>query len=380
MLTSKGRDRAISIGGPQWRVESNIEVQRNMLVRSAVGHYLDLAGHSVDTRQAHLLGSQEIAELEGKLERFYGMRYALAVANATLGLFAIALALNLRESEFVTTPYTYGASLGGWLLLRNRPAFADVDPETLTLDPRSAHRLVSRRTRALLAVDIYGVPSDSLGLRRVADEHGLWYISDAAESLGATRRGEPASTRADALVVSFTTGKTLFAGEGGAILTNNEELYQRLIWHCQHPYRQRREIGLHVYNEYGLNARIHPLAAVWANAAFDESLSRLRDYQQSCMQIIDALNEIGLTQEIHYRENQINPSFFRLTAAWKGIARDEKLASKLLKHGFRLRAEQAPLGIVYRQPAFVAQYKSLLTSSPACPRAEQQTERRFCLN
>src|SRR5436190_7634341 len=81
--------------------------------------------------------------------------------------------------------YTYGASLSGWLLLGNRPVFADIEADTLLLDPGSVRTQITPRTRAILAVDIFGVPSDSAALRRIADEHGLWYVAHAAQSLGA---------------------------------------------------------------------------------------------------------------------------------------------------------------------------------------------------
>lgn len=138
-----------------------------------------------------------MAALEARLRDLYGVRHALAVANATLGLFAIAKALGLAGTEFVTTPYTYGASLAGWLWLGCRPVFADIDPHTLALDPAAARRAITPQTRALLVVDVFGIPSDTAALRKLADEFGVWYIADAAQSLGATRGGRPASALAD---------------------------------------------------------------------------------------------------------------------------------------------------------------------------------------
>ena len=125
----------------------------------------------------HLSGNGPVADLEKQLCALYGVRHALCVSSATMGLLAVALALDLRRSEFVTTPYTYGATLAGWLLLGNRPVFADIDPHTLTLDPESTRRTITTHSKALLAVDIYGIPSDSAALRRTADEFGIPYIA-----------------------------------------------------------------------------------------------------------------------------------------------------------------------------------------------------------
>jgi dTDP-4-amino-4,6-dideoxygalactose transaminase len=216
-------------------------------------------------------------------------------------------------------------------------------------------------------------------LRKLCDELGLWYIADAAQSLGARREDLPASCFADALVVSFTVGKPLFAGEGGAVLTNNVDLYEKVVWFTQHPYRQKRELGLSLYNEFGLNARIHPLAAVWANAVFESSLREVESHRRDCFEIIDALNESGLSAQIHFGENGIEPSFFRLTAAWKGKPCELRLLKRIGKKGLDVRLEAAPVQLLYNQPSFIAQFARRLAASPRCPRAEDQARRRLAI-
>jgi len=327
----------------------------------------------------HLAGAGPVADLEARLCHHYGMRYALCVSNATTGLLAVALALNLRRAEFITTPYTYGASLAGWLMLGNRPVFADIDAQTLTLAPEAVLRSLTPQTRAILAVDIFGNPADMRALRRIADRHGLWYIADAAQSLGARRDGLPASSMADALVVSFTIGKTLCAGEGGAILTNHSTLYEKLVWYTQHPARQRRDLGLGLDNEFGLNGRIHPLAAAWAATEFDKALVRLRERQQRCFELIEALNATALTEPIEFHRQNIEPSFARFTAAWRGKADEVRLRRVLATAGYRVEIVPVPVRLIYRQPAFLAQYGRRLRAQLHCPLAERQAELRLCL-
>jgi dTDP-4-amino-4,6-dideoxygalactose transaminase len=318
--------------------------------------------------ECHLSGNGAVAALEGRLRAFYGVRHALCVSSASMGLLAVGVALNLRRSDFVTTPYTYGATLSGWLLLGNRPVFADIDPHTLALDPESARQWITPRTKALLAVDIHGIPSDTAALRRLADEFNIPYIADAAQSFGALREGRPASVDADARVISFTVGKTLCAGEGGAILTNHDALFERLIWHTQHPQRQRRDLGLNFSNEFALNGRIHPLAAEQANAGFDAALARLHRHQAACFDAVKALNETECIEPIRFHEQGIVPTFFRLTAAWK---------SEPLNALPGWQIELPPGDLLYRHPAFIAQFKRRLRSVPECPVAEDQARRRF---
>ena len=121
----------------------------------------------------HLYGGGAVAALEARLRAFYGVRHALCVSSASTGLLAVGLALNLRRSDFVTTPYTYGATLSGWLLLGNRPVFADIDPHTLALDPESARQWITPRTKAIIPVHLYGQPADMSEFQELA-RRTLW--------------------------------------------------------------------------------------------------------------------------------------------------------------------------------------------------------------
>ena len=353
-------------------------MQMSNMAIAAIQNYLQEAQSNPALHQISLLGSGAIAELEEKLENHYRMEYALLVSNATVGLWAIAMALKLTHSEFVTTPYTYGASLAGFLQLGCKPLFADID-HTLTLDPDSVRKLITPNTQAILGVDLFGIPCDALTMRAITDQYGLFYIADAAQSFGASRNDLPASALADALVVSFTFGKSLFAGEGAAILTNDENLYHKLIWWTQHPMRQKIELGIDLDNEFAINARIHPLAAVWANAVFNESLDAVAKRQVECFEIIDALNEIGLTERITFREWEIMPSFFRLAATWKNESQEDALLKALGDRGFsNISLEPPPVRLLYQQPAFLSQYGDFGVSY-SCPNAEHYAERQVCL-
>jgi perosamine synthetase len=315
-----------------------------------------------ELRQIQLDGTGTVGELEGKLARHYDKQHALCFSNATTALLAIALALDLRAAEFITTPLTYGATLAGWLLLENRPLFGDLEPLTHTLCPESVRQLITPDTKAILAVDTFGNPCDTMVLREIADEHELWYIADAAQSFGARRSDLPASALADAIVVSFTVGKSLFAGEGGAIVTDNTELYHKLIWWSQHPNRQRRDIGFGYENQFGLNGRIHPLAAVIASATFEASLAQLEAHQQRCLAIVEVLNRSGLTVPMPFTQLGILPAFFCLTARWQNEAQPEELLRLLGTEGYEVSIENLPSRVIAEQPAFLAQYGHLSIS------------------
>src|SRR5688572_29787050 len=98
-----------------------------------------------------LTGSGAVAELENKIASYYQMKHALCVSNATTGLLGLALALDFKDSEFITSPYTYGGTISSWLMLNNSIIFGDIEPLTATLNPGEIPKIISAKTKAVLA-------------------------------------------------------------------------------------------------------------------------------------------------------------------------------------------------------------------------------------
>ncbi len=350
------------------------------VVRRVLGEYVRAVGSAGTDGSVALAGCGAIAELEERLARHYGMRHAVCVSSATTGLMALVLALDLSTAEIVTAPISYGATVAPLLALGSKIVFADVERGTLGLDPASVRKVIGPNTRAILAVDVLGVPSDTRALREVADRAGIWYLADAAQSLGASRDGVPASACADALVVSFGPGKTVFSGgEGGAVITDNEDIYRRVLWWTQHPLRHARELGTGQVNEFALNGRMHGLAAAWANAVFDESLGRLRSHQEHCFRMLDVLSDGDWIDLPSWRGRAIRPAFFRLGAAWKSKPNVPGLEDYLAGRGYAASVGALPVRVLYKEPPFLARAGSRLSSDAACPVAEQEVARHFTL-
>lgn len=315
-------------------------------------------GAGEEPRDFHLLGTQAIAEIEAKLRSWYRAQYALCVSNGTDALRAIGHAIGLRDSEFVTTPLTWGGSIGEWLRLDNSVRFAGVDPVTLTISPSSVRNMVTRRTRAILAVDVFGNPADMTALRAVADACGLWYVSDAAPSLGARRDDLPASSLADVWVVSFGIGKGVDGGDGAAILTNNRGLYERLIWETQHAVRQRVELGLSLDNEFASNSRMNPWTALWLAATFDEQMERLQE-RRSILRRLLALPECAnVMRSAIVAGVSVEPSFQLVVAAWRAAPCLNEVLALFRAQGFTGSISPFAMRPLFEQPAFLAQYRS----------------------
>ena len=323
----------------------------------------------------HLRGGGQIAELEQRIAMFYGSKYAVCTSSATVALLAICLALDLKGTDFITSPLNFGAGLAGWLLRGNRPVFVDVDPGTLTIDPAMIASSVTSKTKAVLSVDLFGYAADDAAIRKAADDLGIWYIADSAQAFGATRNGRPASILADATIISFNSQKTIRAGEGGCIVTNNDDIYERLIWTSQHPLRQKLELGIDVYNEFAFSSRLHPAAAAAALATFDESLERLTNYQELCFEVISLLEETGQVLPAHLSNKDIRPTFFGLVLMPSAGHGRTKMAQFLLDFGYECGGSREVGPPVYQNGVFLQQYRDQFLVPSPCHTAEGTNSR-----
>lgn len=170
----------------------------------------------------------KVAEFEQALARYAGVEYAVAVNSGTSALHLIVKGLGLKAGdEMITTPFSFVASANCALFEGATPVFVDIDPRTLNVDVSLIEGALTPRTRAILAVDVFGHPAEWEALERLAKRHGLWLIEDSAEAIGARYRGRMAGSFGDAAVFAFYPNKQITTGEGGVILTNNEQLAGR---------------------------------------------------------------------------------------------------------------------------------------------------------
>jgi len=158
-----------------------------------------------------------------------GAPYAAAVSSGTAGLHLLCVTAGIGPGdEVITTPYSFAATANCFLYEGGVPVFADVDPRTLNVDPAAVEAAVTARTKAIVAVDIYGYPCELDELRRIADRHGLAVIQDSCEALGAEYRGAPVGSHGPSCVFAFYPNKQITTGEGGMVTTHSEEEWRLL--------------------------------------------------------------------------------------------------------------------------------------------------------
>ncbi|MBR3340874.1 MAG: UDP-4-amino-4,6-dideoxy-N-acetyl-beta-L-altrosamine transaminase [Clostridiales bacterium] len=185
----------------------------------------------VDTLKSNYITcGPRVAEFERELADYTGAKYAVVVSNGTAALHCACIAAGIGPGdEVITTPITFAASANCAFYCGARPVFADINPETYNIDPRSIREKITEKTKAVVAVDFTGQAVEYDEIRKICEEHKLIFIEDAAHSLGTVYNGRKVGSLADMSTFSFHPVKTITGGEGGAITTNNEELYKKLV-------------------------------------------------------------------------------------------------------------------------------------------------------
>jgi len=167
---------------------------------------------------------------EELLAEAVGAPYCAAVSSGTAGLhLALRLAGVGEGDEVITSPYSFVASANVAIYEGATPVFADIDPRTLNLDPDAVAAAVTPRTRAIVAVDIFGYPCELDALRALCDEHGLALVEDACEALGARYKGRPLGSHGHPAVFAFYPNKQITTGEGGAVTTASADEHELLV-------------------------------------------------------------------------------------------------------------------------------------------------------
>lgn len=196
----------------------------------------------------------KIAQLENMLCEITGAKYAVAVSNGTAALHIAAMAAGIQQGdEVIVSPITFAASANCVLYCGGTPVFADIKSDTFNIDPASIRKLITPKTKAVVAVDFTGQAVELEEIRAICREHNLTLIEDAAHSMGTKYKGCPVGSIADMTTFSFHPVKTVTCGEGGAVTTNDEELYRRLRLYRSHGITR------------DVNEMVHPTDAGWYN-------------------------------------------------------------------------------------------------------------------
>ena len=290
-------------------------------------------------------GGPKVREFERNCEDFFRVKHAVTVNSATSGLIAAVGAIGIEPGdEIIVSPWTMCASATAILHWNAIPVFADIDPQTFCLDPRSVEANITPYTRAIMAVDIFGQPADMDALLAIAVKHGLKVISDSAQSPSAMYKGKYAGTLADVGCFSLNYHKHIHTGEGGILVTDDDELAERLRLirnHAEAVVGDKGEINL--TNMIGYNFRLGEIEC----AIGIEQLKKLDHFVATRQRIAGRLS-MGLQGLSGLRTPVVQPDCTHVYYHYPMVLHSRVLGVSRDRIHAALNAEGVPVGNRYQ--------------------------------
>ncbi len=236
-------------------------------------------------------GGPEVRALEKDWAEYFGVRHAIAVNSATSGLYTAAGTVGIGPGdEVIVSPYTMSASATAPLIYGAVPVFADIEEDYFCLDPKSVEERITKRTRAIIVVDIFGLPYDADAINAIAKKHDLFVIEDTAQAPGALYKRKFAGTLSDIGVFSLNYHKHIHCGEGGIIVTDNDELAERARLIRNHAEAVVEEKGVtDLCNMIGFNFRMTEIEATITRCQLKKLDSLVREQQGNCEYLAERL-------------------------------------------------------------------------------------------
>lgn len=323
----------------------------------------------------YLTCGPRITELEQKLCELTGAKYAVVCSNDTAALHIACMAAGVSAGdEVITTPITFLASANCALYCGAKPVFADIDEETYNIDPKEIEKAMTPKTKAVVAVDYTGQVVDLDAIMETCHKQNVVVIEDAAHSIGTLYKGRPIGSIADMTTFSFHPVKTVTAGEGGAVLTDNEEYYKKLLLYRSHGMTRdqaqmtKESEGGWYYQMIGLgyNYRMTDMQA----ALLISQLEKLPMFSKRRKEIVARYNEafsripeLTVQQELEGSDSTRHLYILRI--------KPEKL--RIDRRGFfdALAAENIMCNVHYIPIYLQPYYQEMGYPKGLCPRAEK---------
>ena len=343
------------------------------------GHqYLDQADYDavLDVLKSdYLTCGPKINELEAKLCEITGAKYAVVCSNGTAALHMAAMAAGIGAGdELITTPITFAASANCALYCGAKPVFADINERTYNIDPDSVEAHITPATKAVVAVDFTGQAVELDRLQEICKKHNLVLIEDGAHSIGTKYNGKGVGSIADMTTFSFHPVKTITGGEGGAVLTNSEEYYHKLLLARSHGITRATDLmeyevdGPWYYEQIdlGYNYRLTDIQA----GLIMSQLDKLEMFSKRRKELVARYNEAFVNNDAIIVQEEIPESdttrhlyILRLNA--------DKLTINRREFFDALAAENVCCNVHYIPVYYFPHYHRLGYQKGLCPKAEK---------
>jgi len=295
-----------------------------------------------------------ISEFESKFAQYLGVKYATGTCNGTVPIHLALMALEIGPGDEVIVPsFTYIASANPIVVCGATPVFADSLPDTLQIDPRDVESKITSKTKAIMVVHLYGHPADMDAIMDIAKKHNLFVIEDTAEAFGAKYHGKYVGTFGDIATFSFFGNKTITCGEGGMAVTNNPELYEKLLHLKGQGLSKDREYW---HDIVGFNYRMTNIAAAIGLAQLEQADKFLAQKRQIADWYYEELKDIPGLRMLREFGDVVN-SYWMITLVCDSMKTRDALRAFMKDAGVETRPSFWPIhtmpmykGLGYKLP------------------------------
>ncbi|WP_406542091.1 UDP-4-amino-4,6-dideoxy-N-acetyl-beta-L-altrosamine transaminase [Clostridium ljungdahlii] len=323
-----------------------------------------------------------VREFEKKVSDYVGAKHAVAVASGTAALHMACFAAGIKEGdEVIVSPITFAASANCVLYCGGTPVFADIDPKTYNINPKEIEKKVTSKTKAIIPVDFTGQSVDIDEIRRIAGKNNLIIIEDSAHALGSEYKGKKVGTKAQMTEFSFHPVKPVTSGEGGMVVTDDDELYKKMILFRSHGITRDKDLITHnegpwYYEQIdlGYNYRITDIQCALGASQMnkiDKFISRRRDIAKTYNEAFKDVAEITTPCEAEFSNSGWHLYVIKLNL--------EKLTCTRKEIFEALQAENIGVNVHYLPVYLHPYYQKLGYQKGLCKNAEELYERMITI-
>jgi perosamine synthetase len=309
-----------------------------------------------------------VTKFEKAYAKFAKTKHAIAVNSGTAALHAATMGANIKPGDEIILPsFTFVATAEVVVMMGAKPVFVDIDAETCNISLRKIEKAITKRTKAIMPVDLYGLPSDMQSIREIADKHGLRVIEDACQAHGATYKGKPPGAFSDVACWSFYVSKNMTTGEGGMITTDDDELAEKMWFIRSHGEKEKYKSLM-----FGHNYRMPEIQAAIGYVQLEKLpkfLAKRRTNAKRLTGILSKTRKLKLPKE----PKGYKHSWYLYTVRLK--SGDKKERDKIIE---KLKQKGIGVGVYYVNPIhLMPPYKSF--GKYKLPETEKAAQQVFSL-
>jgi len=310
-----------------------------------------------------------VTQFEKKFAEFAGVKHAIAVNTGTAALHSAVVAAGVKHGDEVILPsFTFVATAEAVVMAGGKPVFADIDPETYNISSTEIKKALTKKTKAIVPVDLYGLPADIKPIREIAAEHDLAVIEDAAQAHGATYAGKPVGVFANIACWSLYASKNMTTGEGGVITTGNDEMAEKM-----RLMRTHGEKAKYASLMLGCNYRMSEIQAAIGLVQLEKLLAFVAKRRENARRLTRMLAKTEKLQLPHEPKGRQH-SWYLYTVRLKNATENER--NKIVE---KLRRKDIGAEVYYVNPVHLMPYYRDSFGRRKLPETEKAAKQVFSL-